>query len=209
MSFSLNEVEAIAKRAAKGAGYSWGLAEEAAKATRWLCSAGIDGIALLVQTLNAGFAAELRRHSADVIEDAWCSEGALCPLMTGSMVSDHAANLKHAPLTLINVAVPLFLLPFAAQSAMQLDAAIALDIDGHTLRTDGKTCEHPGAGPDHAKEVVICISKTPPKAIPEHTRATPSAQTWAELNSFAHRTYAPATEASRLLGAGSGLSDND
>ena len=29
------------------------------------------------------------------------------------------------------------------------------------------------------------------------------------LNTFAHRTYAPATEESRLLGAGAGLSDND
>ena len=29
------------------------------------------------------------------------------------------------------------------------------------------------------------------------------------LNSLAHKTYAPATEESRLAGAGAGLSDND
>jgi hypothetical protein len=29
------------------------------------------------------------------------------------------------------------------------------------------------------------------------------------LNSFAKNTYAPATEASRLAGAGAGLNDND
>jgi hypothetical protein len=29
------------------------------------------------------------------------------------------------------------------------------------------------------------------------------------LNAFAQRTYAPATEASRLAGAGAGLTDND
>jgi hypothetical protein len=29
------------------------------------------------------------------------------------------------------------------------------------------------------------------------------------LEAFAQRTYAPATEASRMLGAGAGLSDND
>ena len=33
MSLSLNEVESTAKKAARGAGYPWGLAEEAAKAT--------------------------------------------------------------------------------------------------------------------------------------------------------------------------------
>ncbi|NND22495.1 MAG: DUF3726 domain-containing protein, partial [Silicimonas sp.] len=42
MSYSLNEVEATAKKAARGAGYPWGLAEEAAKATRWLCAHDID-----------------------------------------------------------------------------------------------------------------------------------------------------------------------
>ena len=31
MSHSLNEIEAMAKRAGRGAGLSWGLAEEAAK----------------------------------------------------------------------------------------------------------------------------------------------------------------------------------
>jgi hypothetical protein len=31
----------------------------------------------------------------------------------------------------------------------------------------------------------------------------------ATLTRFAHNTYAPATEASRLAGAGAGLSDND
>jgi hypothetical protein len=32
---------------------------------------------------------------------------------------------------------------------------------------------------------------------------------WEALGAFAHRTYVPATEASRLKGAGAGLTDND
>jgi hypothetical protein len=32
---------------------------------------------------------------------------------------------------------------------------------------------------------------------------------WEALGRFAHRTYVPATEASRLKGAGAGLTDND
>ncbi|MEL7259121.1 MAG: DUF3726 domain-containing protein, partial [Pseudomonadota bacterium] len=43
MSWSLNEVESLARKAARGAGYSWGLAEEAGKATRWTCAAGWPG----------------------------------------------------------------------------------------------------------------------------------------------------------------------
>jgi len=32
---------------------------------------------------------------------------------------------------------------------------------------------------------------------------------WSRLEEFTYRTYAPATEESRVLGAGAGLSDND
>ena len=41
------------------------------------------------------------------------------------------------------------------------------------------------------------------------TRADFDAATWDRLDRFARRTYAPATEASRLKGAGAGLTDND
>jgi len=40
-------------------------------------------------------------------------------------------------------------------------------------------------------------------------RADVSAESWQRLSTFAHRTFAPATDASRLRGAGPGLSDND
>ena len=43
MTFSLNEIEAIGKRAARGAGLPWGLAEEAGKAARWLTARGLPG----------------------------------------------------------------------------------------------------------------------------------------------------------------------
>ena len=32
---------------------------------------------------------------------------------------------------------------------------------------------------------------------------------WEALSAFAHRTYVPASESSRLKGAGAGLTDND
>ena len=35
MSHSLGEVEALARKAARGGGYSWGMAEEAGFAVRW------------------------------------------------------------------------------------------------------------------------------------------------------------------------------
>ena len=42
MTWSLNELEAEVKKAIKGAGLSWGLAEEGSKAVRWLAAHGAD-----------------------------------------------------------------------------------------------------------------------------------------------------------------------
>ena len=39
--------------------------------------------------------------------------------------------------------------------------------------------------------------------------ADEAADRWSILSAFAQRTYAPATENSRLLGAGAGLGDDD
>ena len=40
MTWSLNEIESLAKKAARGAGLDWGLAEEAGKTTRcWVIAA--------------------------------------------------------------------------------------------------------------------------------------------------------------------------
>jgi len=45
--------------------------------------------------------------------------------------------------------------------------------------------------------------------VPEDLRSRCSDETVNALSAFAARTYAPATEESRLAGAGAGLSDND
>ena len=36
-----------------------------------------------------------------------------------------------------------------------------------------------------------------------------NAESWSRLDDFAHRTFAPASEASRISGAGAGLEDNE
>ena len=42
MNLSLNEAQALAKKAAKGAGINWGAAHETGRAVRWLLEQGID-----------------------------------------------------------------------------------------------------------------------------------------------------------------------
>jgi len=202
MSRSLNEVGALAKRAARGAGYSWGLAEEAGEATRWLCAQGLDGCGALARLLRE-VDGDLSRRAPRIEGRDWRAEGALCPLTAGAALSDRARMLEGGAVTLHAVAVPVLLLPFAAAAGPTLGGTVRLRIgsgiayaSGAGLHMDG-----PPIGPGPADATVDLA--TPVGAIRERqSRARMDDATLATLEVFAHRTYAPATEESRLKGAG-------
>ena len=201
MTFSLNEVEAMAKKATRGAGYPWGLAEEASKATRWLCAHGIDGVAALARVLD-------RRRGCGGAGLEGCSPCAECPIGTGVSLSDEAAQLVSTPRSFEVAPVPVFLLPFAAMAAHRLGATVTMRGSGFEAVTDGEHLslhgEVPGAGP-----VQILMGGVMGSLTAVAMRATPDPEDWDMLSALAHRTYAPATEESRLLGAGAGTTDND
>lgn len=211
MTLSLNEVEALAKKAARGAGYHWGLAEEAAKATRWLCARNIDGCAELAELLVEHEASE-DMTDAPLPGEVWTSRGGgLCPVKTGCALSDRAEALGSAALRIENVTRPILLAPFAGASAPHLKKTIALIWDDVHVSTDGAALYIAG-NPHTVRATVTMIATTetgPATLQPTASRAEPDPEAYATLERFAHRTYAPATEASRLTGAGAGLSDND
>ncbi|WP_435140650.1 DUF3726 domain-containing protein [Pseudopelagicola sp. nBUS_19] len=209
MNFSLNEVEATAKRAARGAGYSWGIAEEAAKATRWLCHLGLDGSQALAKLLTRDFASNLKIHAPLAVGGKWCAEHDLCPLLTGAHLSDFASKLSGNTVELQNVACPTLLLPFAASAARTLNLCLTIECDGIETVTNGADVQVSRDIPARATKMLVYeVGRlTLPRA--RHSRFFPNLEDWEILNQFAHRTFAPATDESRLLGAGSGLSDND
>ncbi|WP_420583908.1 DUF3726 domain-containing protein [Ruegeria sp.] len=203
MSFSLNEVEATAKRAARGGGYSWGLAEEAGKATRWLCMQGLDGVAELALLLEKGLTTN---ESPNGSHDG---QGPRCPLLAGSGLSDSANHMTRPSAEMLNVSQPALILPFAAMAARRMRAPLRITARTWTAETDGHNLNITGSPTDPVSDLHVEPCDTVASALPHHTRATPDPVHWETLNRFAHRTYAPATEESRRLGAGSGKTDND
>lgn len=209
MSFALNEIEAMAKRASRGAEYPWGLAEEAGKATRWLCAQHLDGCAELAGLLEADFAKSLRTHTPVALDVYWQGEGMLCPLGTGAILSDFAAHVAQQPVILHNVMQPTLMLPFAAYTARRVGGCVTVTCDAIAAVTDGHGLSMVKPFPNHAATLMVQAGGTVENQSTLASRATPAPEIWTTLNRLAHRTYAPATEESRLLGAGAGLSDND
>jgi hypothetical protein len=204
--FSSNEIEQLCLKAARGAGLSWGLAEEAGAAAAWLVLQGIDGPKYLLQLLTLGPLAGP--------ELPWGEQKRLtCPISLGASLCDYVnlpqTNLQDQKLDLGLVAQPALLVPFLSRMAQ---------IKGHAL-------ELIAAGPRvvlTAKGNIAFIGAEIPfvaQAKLQLSAMTQVPQTEAclkpcdlsltainALNSFAMRTTVPASEASR---AGAGASDRD
>lgn len=209
MNLSLNEVEALARKAARGAGYPWGLAEEAARATRWLCAHDVDGCRELAGLLAASDGADLRDR-APVPGNAWAARGGrLCPIATGAALSDRAGSLGEAGLRFENVVHPVMLVPFAGQCARQRGTVIALSWEGVVATTDGTGLCLAGATAATVASVTLTTGAELGHRRSRRSRASPDPSCYRDLHAFACRTYAPATDESRLKGAGAGLRDAD
>lgn len=216
MSFSLNEIEAMSKKAARGSGLSWGIAEEAGKAVRWLASHNLPGARALVDLLALNETAAGRTAAPMALENLWAApNGAtLCPLRTGAALSDCADQLPEQPIALGQIAYPVLLAPFAAWAAVHLGKPVCVSWGTTRIQSDGVGLRIDDPDTTLTVPSVAQVSCSQADDITANftqptQRGSVDAKTWNQLNEFAHRTYAPATEASRMLGAGAGVSDND
>ena len=188
MSFSLNEVEATARKATRGAGYPWGIADEAGKAVRWLCANGVDGCGALIGLLQMVDGRDFETLKGGPF---------LCPLLAGCSYADHGKQGAQ----MAAVAMPVLLLPFIASLAGSKAIKIQLICTGGVATIDGDRLCRQGDFPD-LSDCIIRQSHDFGRPNGRTSRAEPDPEYWAILNAYAHRTYAPATEESRLKGAG-------
>ena len=204
----MNEVEATAKKGARGAGFDWGVAEEAGRAARWLCSNGLGGCGHLARYLER--ASDTPCFAPNQLDGPWRSNrGHLCPLRTGAALSDLALRLRQQPVEMQSIASPARLLPFAAWAALALDRNVTLSMGAIEVVTDGVRVSLTALEIPADSDVRVKLGGDLAQPLAHYSRAAPHPENWKRLNALAHKTYAPATEESRLLGAGAGLSDND
>lgn len=213
VSQSLGEIEALAKRAARGAGYSWGLAEEVGFATRWLCRFGLPGAEKAEHLLTAFDRGEV--FPPVVCGAVLQAKGAapLCPIQTGAYLAD--IGVLEA-MEIHQLSEPLLILPFAALATRHANQPIGKRpikvIWGNFVAiTNGTDLSISGKDQDItcAQNVLIRHVQDQPQSMPNQTRSNASPACLEILNRLAHRTYAPATDESRNRGAGAGGSDND
>lgn len=214
--YSLGEIEGLARKAARGSGMEWGLADEAANATRWLCAVTLPGALELARLLRSQDMLPYSQISPRLAKNTWHPNGdALCPIVTGAALADRAELIAAmGATTLKRCRNPLFLLPFLSQIAQVTHANIRVDFqhavfllcdDGPRMVTRQSAHSY-----EFAREVIIEKSyETSGTLLPRTFRADVPTGVLEDLEYFAHRTYAPDNAQSREAGAGAGLTDND
>ena len=199
MNLSLDEYRALVAKAFRGAQYPWGLTEEASFAARRLAEFGVPSGDMVVRllTLLDGDKLRERMPNAD-----WSSDGrVLCAICVGTALADQSGC---ETLRLEAVAEPALLAPFLQFTLREKSGS------GYRISWDGGTCEVSvssiyvsGDLPMGPVPTAVDRYDVAPSTSPAVRRVELDAGTMAHLERFAHRIYAPATNASRA-GAGYG-----
>jgi hypothetical protein len=220
VTLSRNETESLCMKAARGAGFSWGMAEEVGFATGWLAAQGIDGTAALLEMLTRKLARPAIFGRPISVPGHWQTfdDSPLCPIQLGVALIDRAA-IEDGPfsqVTLLDpVETPLLLLPFLVRAAQISQRSLTLDWQGGRLAiTPDGTFNRQAAvawiDPNVLAMKITTASNVSVEPLSTDPAHLPSilASTMNGLGALALRTTVPATNASRS-GAGSATADND
>ena len=234
MIVSLAELTDTAKKAVIGRGHPFGIAEDMAWATRWLCEIGLYGADKLVHALEpfAPIVPSINRTVSTVRIDG--DDVPLPALTLAPSISDLllAYRDERKDLRVNRVTHPLLLVPFiarAAQSGNQVSIQWrGTDTNPVTVICHNKHIQifaHNSAALLQALgDSLTCQWRPIDTAVPElfspqHWMALQRQhrddgcviddKIWRKLQNFAHNSYVPINEEARLYGAGAGLTDND
>lgn len=216
MIVSFNELDAVVRKAFRGAGYHWGEAEEAGKAALWLAQNRLAPAALTLSLLqSADGNVDNLRPSPDW--RSWASGGgAICPLLAGIALADSAASIVDGDsVGFASLHAPGFLLPFLAQLTRERGLVFRLSLPQNNAVVSARGVNI--SGPLEALAIrspaqLLAAEQMPGTEEQVHARTHSteiSNGDWASLNDFAVKTYVPASDHSRLAGAGAGVVDTD
>lgn len=210
MIVSHNELDSLAKRAARGAGNSWGMAAEVGKATRWLVAHGLPGVSALADLLAWRDARSIDGLAPPDISLRWDDGIVRDPVAVAATACDLTEVLVAGPAELGAVRQPLLVAFHLAAAGRRAGTDLVVEWGGGALGLgpDLPVIELDGSLADEA--VVRCRPGTigGNVTVATITPHEPDPAAWALIESFAARTYAPATDDSRRKGAGAGLIDD-
>ena len=201
---TLSEIDTTSKRAAKGAGFSWGIAEEVGKNMRLLELFGLPGIKNLNQFLKDY--KEKQFQKVTLISDTNnANKYPFCPIILGVNFIDQVNLLdKKINIQISNVAFPLLFLPFVSRASEMIGKRIFLKIEEKEFLLNLNQSIYS----NYLKNEILEVCNTINISFIENSNSF-NENEWKELYKLSEDTFVEETESLKISGAGAGLTDND
>ena len=201
---SLSEIDTTSKRAAKGAGFSWGISEEIGKNMRLLELFGLSGIKNLNKYLKDYKKKQFQKIAliSDINE---ANKYPFCPIILGTNFIDQVNLLdKKNIIKIINVAFPILFLPFVSRASEVVGKRIFLKIDEKEFLLNLNQSIYSNYLKNEILEKCNSISIN----FIENNNSF-NENEWKELYKLSEDTFVEETESLKIGAAGAGLTDND
>ncbi|MDG1410355.1 MAG: DUF3726 domain-containing protein [Acidimicrobiales bacterium] len=201
---SINETGAILRKAAVGSGFPIGLADVISAAGVWLCVRDLDGIGAVLEVLDAGYPTSVAaRRNGALITVSHARTGRSGVSLIELLIAGEVERV-----IIENSDSIMLLAGMAGVAATNSGVAFAFTIDGESIIIDSRRIEASGLSGSSRVEIEITEPRLQPFQ-PLRSALVVDEEQWESISGLAARIYVPATEESRLSGAGAGLTDND
>ena len=202
---SSSEIITVSKRAAKAAGYSWGVAEEVGKNIDILELIGISGIENLKSYLR-----DIQKKTP-IGPNAIKSQNkidneCLCPILTGVCLIDDFKKVELLKeINFFNVSYPLLIIPFISRLSFLIGKRVIINIDEHVFRFN---LDKYMFSDSDVNSLVIEKAKNIKVSTFENDDSF-TQEVWDELYTLSTDTFVEENEKLKSTAAGAGLEDND
>ena len=201
---SFSEIDVTSKRASRGVGFSWGVAEEIGKSVRSLELFGLPGIKTLNQYYNLKI--KERFENLNLIKENNLSEKyPYCPIHLGINFLDQIKNIeKFKKITFNKLSFPLLILPFLSKSSEVIGKKIKVKFNNFEFLLNFNMNISSNLVDQKLPETVENLEIN----IIEN-KDNFSEQEWKSLYKLSEEIFVDETDSLKQGAAGAGLTDND
>jgi hypothetical protein len=201
---SLSEIETVSKRAARAAGFSWGICEEVGKNVRLLEMFGLPGI----KNLNDYFDKKKKQKFENlklINTENKSTKFQFCPIISGTSFLDQIKSLdKLNEIKFEGIAYPLLFLPFASRASEIIGKRLFLKFDNNEFLLSFNNNIYS----NFINNEIIKIANTVTIRLLENNDSF-SEKEWDQLYKLSEETFVEETDSLKETAAGAGLIDND
>lgn len=209
--YSLGEIEAQCKKASKGVGLSWGLAEEAGLIARHLSEFNLPGSDTVYTNLKF---IEDNGWEGNLIDIKYSDQigKPISGLLLGVMLLDQLSKIADSRTSFKDPVIG----PLAVAGALlrlqneRYFFSLSWENCQITMDDDGLTVSGKNLNPSIVQCFVVSIYKSLQKPVfNKEINKRVQIKSWGFLTKMANKTYVPESASSRLRGAGAGDNENE